>query len=71
MSAVAFDRGDVVTLEQQPTTPGNIRLITGNGLEVMRFEPNGDIFVSGRLAENDREVVDTFRKFIAGCRVSP
>lgn len=32
--------------------------------ELIRFEKNGDIFIKGKLAENDKEVVDGFRKFL-------
>ena len=33
--------------------------------EVLRFEPNGDIFVRGKLAANDLEVVDGIRDWFA------
>jgi hypothetical protein len=32
--------------------------------KVLVLEPNGDIFVNGRLAENDKEVVDGMRDFL-------
>lgn len=31
--------------------------------ELLRFERNGDIFVKGKLIENDKEVVDAFREY--------
>lgn len=32
--------------------------------EIIRLQPNGDIFVHGRLVENDKEVVEGMRKFL-------
>ena len=34
--------------------------------EMLRLEPNGDIYIQGRLAENDKEVVDALRLFLQG-----
>jgi len=34
------------------------------GAEVIRFDPDGKIFIQGRLAESDKEVVDAFRSFL-------
>jgi hypothetical protein len=34
--------------------------------EILKLCENGDIFVKGRLAENDKEVVDALREFIRG-----
>jgi hypothetical protein len=32
--------------------------------EILKLCENGDIFVKGRLAENDKEVVDALREFL-------
>lgn len=46
--------------------PGNIRFeLSGGADEVMRFEPGGDIYVRGKLVEQDKEVVDGLRHFLA------
>ena len=34
--------------------------------EILKLCENGDIFVKGRLAENDKEVVDALRYFLRG-----
>lgn len=34
------------------------------GNNTLRLEYNGDIYVNGRLAENDKEVVDKLRDFL-------
>lgn len=34
--------------------------------EIMRFEPNGDIYIRGKLIENDRDVVEGMRRFLKG-----
>jgi len=41
-----------------PCDAGQIVFENQSG-EIMRFNPNGDIFIKGRLAANDKEVVDT------------
>ncbi len=33
--------------------------------EILKLCENGDIFVNGRLAENDKQVVDALRKFLS------
>ena len=32
--------------------------------EILKLCENGDIFVNGRLAENDKEIVDAMREFL-------
>jgi hypothetical protein len=32
--------------------------------EILKLCENGDVFVKGRLAENDKEVVDALREFL-------
>jgi len=34
--------------------------------EILKLCQNGDIFVKGKLAENDKEVVDALREFLKG-----
>lgn len=34
------------------------------GGEILKLCPNGDIFVKGRLAENDKEVVDALKEWL-------
>lgn len=36
--------------------------------EIMRFDPNGDIFVKGSLVENDREIIEGLRQFLIEAR---
>lgn len=31
---------------------------------ILMFDENGDIYVKGKLVENDKEVVDAFREFL-------
>lgn len=35
-----------------------------SGIEIMRFSPKGDIYVHGKLVENDKEVVEGLREFL-------
>lgn len=39
---------------------------TAAGTEMLRLNADGDIYVSGRLATNDLEVVDAMRQFLSG-----
>lgn len=34
--------------------------------EILKLCGNGDIFVKGKLTENDKEVVDALREFLKG-----
>ncbi len=44
----------------------SVSFSTGNG-EVIRLEDNGDIYIRGKLVENDLDVVKGFRAFLVGC----
>ena len=35
-----------------------------NEIEIIKLCDNGDIFVKGKLIENDKEVVDAMREFL-------
>lgn len=35
-----------------------------HGNEIMRLEANGDIYVHGKLVENDKQVVDGIREWL-------
>lgn len=54
---------NVTTVE----TPVNndIRFVVGDK-DILKLCENGDIYVNGNLAENDKEVVDALRIFIQG-----
>jgi cytidylate kinase len=38
--------------------------IDKNRNEILKLCPNGDIFVKGRLAENDKQVVDALKEWL-------
>jgi hypothetical protein len=50
----------------EPFEPNTILFLQKDGLnqEILKLCNNGDIFVKGRLAENDKEVVDALREFL-------
>ena len=50
--------------EDELTEDTDIAFFSGDGDEILRLCDNGDIFVHGRLAENDREVVEGLRAFL-------
>ncbi len=37
---------------------------TSDGIEIIKVCENGDIFIKGKLIENDKEVVDAMREFL-------
>ena len=39
-------------------------LIEGQEFPVIKLDANGDIFVKGKLIENDKEVVEAMREFL-------
>jgi len=50
-----------------PKEKNTIFFIQDNGArEILKICENGDIFVKGKLAENDKKVVDALRKFLKG-----
>ena len=50
-----------------PQEQNTIRFVQDNAeREILKLCENGDIFVKGKLAENDKEVVDTLREFLKG-----
>ena len=42
----------------------HVGLNTDSPKEIMRFDPNGDIYVKGKLVKNDLEVVEGIRTFL-------
>lgn len=38
---------------------------SGEQIEMLRLESSGDIFVKGKLAENDKDVVQALRDYLA------
>ena len=52
-------------VEFKPMDDNEITFFQDHGAtEILKFTKNGDIFVKGRLAENDKEVVDALREFL-------
>jgi len=41
-------------------------IVGGENKEILKICENGDIFVKGKLAENDKEVVNALREFLKG-----
>jgi hypothetical protein len=50
-----------------PQEQNTISFVQDNAArEILKLCENGDIFVKGKLAENDKEVVDALREFLKG-----
>ena len=57
----------IETISVVPQEQNSICFMQDNGTrEVLKICQNGDIFVKGKLAENDKEVVDALREFLKG-----
>jgi hypothetical protein len=56
------------TINLVPKEQNTILFLQGDksNQEILKLCENGDIFVKGRLAENDKEVVDALREFLKG-----
>ena len=52
-------------------TRGDVVFNVGSVDAVLRLASNGDIFVHGRLAANDLEVVDALREWLAEANRKP
>lgn len=63
---IVVSEEDMKTLMIADTVPSNsIMMLHSESEEVMRFDPNGDIYVHGKLIENDIQVVDAFKNFLS------
>ena len=50
----------------EPIKPSNIMYFHCGNKEMIRLEPNGDIYIKGNLVENDKDVVEGLRDFLRG-----
>jgi hypothetical protein len=50
-------------VKSELNTP-TLQLWENSNKEILRFEPSGDIYLRGKLIENDIEVVDGFHTFL-------
>ncbi|ADY24102.1 TPA: hypothetical protein ACR3Z0_005830 [Bacillus thuringiensis] len=60
--SLIFHNGDLNKLARD-TSHDSIILKVGEQ-EIVSLKSNGDIYVKGRLIENDKEVVDGMREFL-------
>ncbi|MEC2441864.1 hypothetical protein P9W93_10710, partial [Bacillus cereus] len=60
--SIIFHNGDLNKLARH-TSHDSIILKVGEQ-EIVSLKSNGDIYVKGRLIENDKEVVDGMREFL-------
>ena len=56
-------KGIIQATLAEPITP-TVTFKGKDDLEILRLEPNGDIYVKGKLAENDKQVTDGLRHFL-------
>ena len=50
---------------QEPSAPGDLIFCVTEGIEVLRFRGNGDVFVRGNLTDNDQRILKAFKEFLA------
>jgi len=51
--------------------PGNIIFKLANDIEVMRIAGDGKCFVNGNLVANDKDIFDSFSKWLASATMDP
>jgi hypothetical protein len=54
----------ILKLKSESDLEPNTIYFSNERKEMLKLCPNGDIFVHGRLADNDKEVVDALREFL-------
>jgi ABC-type polysaccharide/polyol phosphate transport system ATPase subunit len=64
MAANEHEEEDVEINDDEMTEDTDIVFFSNDAEEILRLCDSGDIFVHGRLAENDKEVVDSLREFL-------
>lgn len=67
LNNLSVPEGVVLKLQPSNLPPSSIvffRDNNGDGNPILELKENGDIFVKGRLVENDKEVVDAMREFL-------
>ena len=58
-----------IKLNNITLTPEKVLVFRNEQIEILRFSDNGDIFVKGKLVENDKEIVEGLREFLKLSRV--
>ena len=73
------DGGDVVFIGGKPGyeaglpagKPGSIIFKLTDGVEVMRIAGDGKCFVNGNLVANDKDIFDSFSRWLANATMTP
>ena len=67
LNNLSVPEGAVLKLQPSNLPPSSIVFFRDNsqdGAPMLELKANGDIFVKGKLVENDKEVVDAMREFL-------
>lgn len=59
-----------VRLNHNITSEVDVNIVLGDENNGIKLCPNGDIFVKGKLAENDKDVVNGMREFLGMAKIS-
>lgn len=57
--------GFVIQPQEPDRSPGDLIFCVTEGIEVLRFRGNGDVFVRGNLTDNDVRILKAFKEFLA------
>lgn len=52
------------TIAKMEPVPPTITFSGKDNLEILKLEPNGDIYVKGNLIENDKQVTTALKQFL-------
>lgn len=61
-----FNTDDIIHARIADPIVPTIHFKGTDNIEILRLEPNGDIYIHGELAENDKQVTDGLRNFLLG-----
>jgi hypothetical protein len=65
VESVAAQDGLLIQSQEPFNTPGDLIFCVTEGIEVLRFRGNGDVFVRGNLIDNDVRILKAFKEFLA------
>lgn len=58
------DENNTLKVDASKVSPSLLQFNGHEGKEILKFMPNGDVFIYGRLATNDMEIVEGIRTFL-------
>jgi len=64
VEALAAPEGLLIQSQEAFSAPGDLIFCVTEGIEVLRFRGNGDVFVRGNLIDNDVRILKALKEFL-------